>query len=459
MDSFGVAFLLLWTVTVCITVGLWGLWRVARIPHFVLGMILIYYFSLAGAWQLVDTKMTGASSLSLRYLEASLFPILIDENYLLTIIIYGIFNLTMIVALRFALIGVDSQPLLQSRSVSPPAIFHWRLIVIATVALFASVALIWGAIASAFETGVSAYAVSRGETDQFFSLHQLFNRVGLDALAIGLGVALLERRRGVVVGYGLIALVWTLFLGILGNRNELLVAAIAGYLWYTSLGGRIPRSYMLLVGLAGFFVLRLIEATRGWGGEGIAANIGELLTSADFWNPMGLATGSESLAAHMSLYGILSQDLEFTNGSSLLYLVNSLVPRVVSSDRIADTYTIYANAVSAPEGQGFTIHYAAACYLNFGLIAVIMGAIVLAAIWGGLLRLVQHRWKLGVSSYVPLLAAFCFCSAYVPIMMRGGPEGLKGLFIEAICIPYLLTRLGAARGGSIRCASSSLVTR
>src|SRR5690606_19608317 len=118
-------------------------------------------------------------------------------------------------------------------------------------------------------------------------------------------------------------------------------------------------------GFVGFIVLRLIEFLRGIGVDALTIGIADVLATPEFWNPLALASGSESVAAHMSLYGIITDDIDLTFGSSILYLVNSMIPRNLLPDRVADSYTIYATSVSAPDDQGFTIHFAAGCYLNF----------------------------------------------------------------------------------------------
>ena len=253
---------------------------------------------------------------------------------------------------------------------------------------------------------------------------------------------LLQRHRfGWILCYGALVSAWTIFLGALGNRNELLVASIAGVLLCYSLGARFGVTRTIAVAFGAFFVLRVIEASRGADLEGVVTNLGAVLTSGGFWNPLALATGTESLAAHMSLYGILSQDLDFTYGSSLLYLANSALPRLLNAERVPDSYTIYAAAVGAPETQGFTIHYAAGWYLNLGLPAVVFGAALLALIWGWLYRVQAARRRSSLQHYLPALVAFCFCSAYAPALMRGGPEGLKSLLVEGILIPYVLARV------------------
>src|SRR5881394_1969098 len=105
MAMFDAAYMLLAVFTASIATGICALWRLTRSPQFVLGLALVYYYSLAGAWKILDLKWSGAESAALDHLEASLFPITIDETYLLTISIYGVFNLSLVVSLCFMAVG------------------------------------------------------------------------------------------------------------------------------------------------------------------------------------------------------------------------------------------------------------------------------------------------------------------------------------------------------------------
>jgi hypothetical protein len=439
---FDVAYGLLIAHTVCIFLGTWVLWRRTNSLHFVLGLGLIYYYSLGGAWKIINLKWTGQESPSLDHLEDSLFPISIDENYLLTISIYGAFILAIIIFL--CVLTVESPRHQQVTGLQRTIRFsHVTLTAIACLALSGSAALIWSAFTSALESGVSLYSASRGELSQFFTIHQLLNRVGVICVTIGICGALLEQRRAAwLLCYAVLAAAWVAFLGVLGNRNELLVAGVAGFLVCYAFNIRPRFVNFVLLACGAFFVMRLIELTRGTEVVGILPDLGAVIASPDFWNPFALAGGSESFAAHMSLYGIVSQNLEFTYGSSLLYLANSLLPSFIWSQRVQDSYSIYAVAVGAPETQGFNIHYAAASYLNLGLPAVVIGAAALALLWA-----LVYRWQartLGRSAqqFIPAVVAYSFCSAaYAPVLMRSGPEAFKGLVVEAILLPFFLTHI------------------
>jgi hypothetical protein len=444
VDIFSLALLLLTVVTLLIAGAIIAVWRSTRSVHFVTGLLLVYYYSLFGAWKIINLRMTGAHNGGLEHLEASLFPVSVDSHYLLTILIYGVFNLAMACTL---ILGVGSnriqKPVAGRHGLAGG---HGVVLLIAVASLFASIVIAWQGILSAVEEGVSAYSITRGDADvtQLYTLHLLCNRIGLGALAIGLGSLLVYRDRlgAWLAPYLVLCAAWFVFLTIIGNRNELLIACIGGFLWYTSLGGKLAPSKLFALAVCGFVALRFIENTRGTGIDAVLTGAGDVVFSADFWDPLAVATGTESLAAHISLYGILLRNLDLTYGSSVLYLLASIVPRFIDSSRPPDIYTVYVNAMGAGnESQGFTIHYAAGWYLNFGIVGVVIGAVLLSMVWAALLGLSSNARAVGARARVSWLCALCFSAAFAPAIIRSGPEGLKGLLVEAILIPFVLSWL------------------
>jgi hypothetical protein len=429
-------------LTILIAAAIFAVWRSTRSVHFVTGLLLVYYYSLFGAWKIINLRMTGAHNDALEHLEASLFPVSVDSHYLLTILIYGVFNLAMACTL---ILGAGSNRIRKPVAGGDGlAVRHGLLLVIAAASMFASIAIVWQGILSAVQEGVSGYSTTRTDGMPLYTLHLLCNRIGLGALAIGLGSLLVVRDRlgAWLAPYLVLCAAWVAFLIVIGNRNELLMSFIAGFLLYTSQGGKLAPSKLFALAVCGFMALRFIEATRGTGIDAVLSGAGDVLFSADFWDPLAVATGSESLAAHISLYGILLRNLDLTYGSSVLYLLASMVPQAISSSRPPDIYTVYVNAIGAGgASQGFNIHYAAGWYLNFGVVGVVVGAVLLALVWAALLRLSSNVSARGPRARVSWTCALCFATAFAPDMMRNGPEGLKGLLVEAILIPFVLSWL------------------
>jgi hypothetical protein len=408
MDWFAVSYVVLTIASIAAAVGFVALWRALAAPHMATGLALAYYYSLFGAWRIVSLKQTGQEAEALSHLESSLFAVTIDDNYVLALVVYAVFLLAIVCAACLLTRNNGRLPPLRHADLR---LRHGWILAISLTCLAISIGIEWQGIRSALEEGIAAYASTRAGESRLYTLHQLANRIGLAALAIGLGACLAVRTklRPVLVCYAMVALAWGAFLAVLGNRAELLIAAVAGFLWYYSLGGRMrPVAAVVTAGI-GFLVLRIVEATRGTAVTEATAGLGQLLSSFDFWNPLNVLAGSESLAAHLSLYGVLSHDIPFTYGSSFLYLVSSFVPRVLLVDRPADIYTIYIDALSVADQQGFNIHYATGWYLNFGLAGIILGALIVVGIWGWLLRTVQRLARTGSRFAVHWNCTLCFC--------------------------------------------------
>lgn len=435
-------------------------WRRVGGPEQLLIPALLYYYSLYGAWTVLSVKRGSLASDALDHLEASLVTVNIDGNYLLTICLYGLF-----VSLVVLGIGIRRDGLHASTASGMPAIDGapsvGRLISLALVALALSAVTLWAEILSAIDQGVPIYILTRTEASRWFTVHQLLNRVGLAAIAAAWPVLLLQGQRarhvrasGVVLG-GL-TLVWLVFLGALGDRNAVVVATVGGFYFYRMLGGRIQWKRALLLAGVAFMVLRTIEYLRANPAADMLGTLAEAVTTARFWNPLALARGSESLAAHLSLYGIIEKHLPLTWGESLVYLAQSLVPFIPSGDRVQDSYQTYAHLVGAPASQGFNIHFAAGAYLNAGIPGLMVAAGIVVVLFHAA-RLTSARMAMRTRLQYPGLFAYAIFCSLLPIGMRAGPEGIKALVFEGFLLPMLVIAICVRRARPVE--SPSLIHR
>lgn len=410
--------------------------------------LLLYYYSLYGAWNVLSLKGGGGESDALDHLEHVLFPVHVDGDYLLTIGLYGLFDVLVLAGLYLMPRRTWPCDALQAlppvRVAARSALF---LVLVALAAMAGSGAALWGEITAALDQGVPIYLFTRAEPGPLFTLHQLLNRVGLAALACAWPLLSLDRgpMAGRAAAFALLLPAtgaWLAYLGMLGNRNEIIVAVMAGLYLHRSLGGQLRWSRLALVTGGAFLALRTIETLRAVPVEQMVSVFLEALLDPLFWNPAAVAGGSESLAAHLSLYGVLSADLPWTWGSSLVYLAQSLVPGWPAASRVADSYAVYAAGIGAPDGQGFNIHFAAGAYLNLGVAGVVAAAVVLVLLVRGLRSWSQRLatrpgdWRL-----LPAMAGYAFLCALLPVAMRGGPEGLKALLFEGYLIPFFVAAL------------------
>src|ERR1700691_3987051 len=108
-------FATLTTVTAVIAVLTWALYRRARdlgeAVGVVCGIAALYYWSLYGAWFIVIDKTGGFSGKNYHYLELKMFPINLDGNYMLTLVLYSGFLIAVQVTMLAALARRRERPI------------------------------------------------------------------------------------------------------------------------------------------------------------------------------------------------------------------------------------------------------------------------------------------------------------------------------------------------------------
>jgi oligosaccharide repeat unit polymerase len=431
------------------------LWTRTRNVSFPMGLALLYYWTLSGAWVLVHDRLANTSNAAYHYsgYEEQLFPILLDGSYFETLLLYALF---LILIGGVLLLLVRSPRPNQQRRHAPLLITHWKLLAIASIAGCLSFWIVHGALGTALDRDLSAYEFTRQEFSQspLFTVHQLLNRIALFAACFGLCVyssgmkgrfVVSQRRRIVLVGY-LAVLGGLLYLmSLLGNRNELVFAGIAVILFYMVNAPRPRLVTALAVFMALIMSISFIYSIRGVSAE-------DRSQAEEAFDPSGLLnflqTSNEQFAAHFSLYGVIKQDVPLTYGSSLVSLVASLVPKALWPDRPLSVYYYYAAAIKAAPGEGYTIHHAAGWYLNFGIYGVVLGALLLAALWATLFNWFNEPDGSDLFfQSVKMMAVWTFVAS-LPALVRAGPEGYKSCLFEAILMPATILALTARQSVS-----------
>ena len=398
----------------------------------------LYYWSLYGAWGLIQDKLGGFSAKKYHYLESRLFPVELDGNYAWSLSLYALF----VLAAQFtALVLVRRRP---QAAAARLEISHTRLLMAAAGAAVAALWLMKEHLATAWALNQSAYFYTRFAGDGLFTLRQVLNRVALVPAAIGLGVLLAGRdnrffrnrvRPWHFAAYGALFAVMGSFTFLLGNKNEVLVALVASGLTYWHASWK-PRPLAALgAGLGGLWFLYAIDVFRGvplnglW--DAVRMRVGEA-------NELGtyLASSNEAYGAHFSLYGVLAHQVDPQFGYGVYSLACSLIPRLFWPDRPPDVYEYYAASVGAAQGQGYSIHHATGWYLSFGALGVLLGGLALGLAWSASLNL--WRWcheRSGVPLRLVAVLGPWLLAACIPPMIRAGIEGYKGLLVDALLIP------------------------
>jgi hypothetical protein len=428
-------------------------WR-TRDPGLVIGMVALYYWSLYGAWAIVIDKTGGFSGKNYHYLEQKLFPISLDRDYLLTLGLYAGF----IVIVQITMLALVERP--RPRTLSRVALRHDPILVLGFLAAAGSIFLMWDKLGSALALNLSAYQYTRTETDQWFTLHQVLNRLALIAPAIGMAALaagrnarffISVRRVYTCAAYLLLFGVMATFTFVLGNKNEILAALVAGLLAYLGSAARPRFLRVALLAVMGLWFLYAIDYFRGVPMSKLPESVAERWSDAAAIDNL-VPSSNEAYGAHFSMYGVLRAATEPRFGYSIYSLACSFVPRVLWPSRPADIYLYYSESVGAIQNQGYSIHHATGWYLNFGYAGVALGAMVMGLVWAWCLN-ARGRIRRGSGRLFRILAIIApwVFVANLPSLIRSGPEGYKGLAVDGVLMPMialsLACRLKSLGGG------------
>lgn len=410
-----------------------GVWLKTRSVAFMVGAFFLYYWSLFGAWNIVGSLRSGEDT---PYLFYKLFPVFLDGDYRDAILLYGLFICSvMATVLYIARPARDQQ--------QPPELIeisHWKAIFLGSVCGFLGYLVIRSAISPTAEGGYGAVANAPG-----YSIFQVLNHGALSITAIGLGTYMSGQRARLVVGrrnglalmgyLGLLAALVVLMIR-LGNRGEVALSVVLLMLFYMANAFRPDRVFLGGTAAVGLVAIMAVKLVRDRAFDGASAIGGlELLTRTK----EELLQSTETVAAHLSMYGALHKHLPLTAGASFLSLLLSLVPHALWPNRPATVYEYYVAGVGAIEGQGYTIHHATGWYLNFGMPGVLAGALLVGWSWAKLYNLVydgKRRNSVLYSAFA--LTGFWNFTSSLPDLVRSGPEVYKTTIFSQLLAPAIL---------------------
>ncbi len=414
------------------------LYRVRRDVGIPVGIAALYYWSLYGAWSLVIDKQGGNSGKAYHYLESKMFPIVLDDNYLLAIVLYALFivavEVTLIVTLRT--VRTRPHPRLTLR--------HEPILLLGFAAAIGSFLIMREKLGIAYAMNASAYRYTRSDPGDWFTLHQVLNRValippaiGVASLAAGKNSRYFASQAPAYVWPGYITLLGSMcaFAFMLGNKNEVFTALIAGFLAYVASTERPQWFRAGIAAMVGMWFLYTIDLFRGESLSGLWEAVTQRLGNA---NEVGkfVSSSNEAFAAHFSMYGVLAAGTPIKFGYSIYSLVCALVPRVLWPDRPRDIYLYYTESVGTIQDQGYSLHHATGWYLSFGYAGVVLGGIVMGLVWAMCLNAYTRfggRRGMLIRLFA-VVAPWTFVANIAPLV-RAGPEGYKGFIIEGAVIP------------------------
>jgi len=428
-----------------------AIWKKTGSVAFPIGIALLYYWTLLGAWFIVADSLGGSTGMRYQYYFYKLFPVRLDDDYFWTLVLYASF----IVVIQVAVLHFVRQPDGIGPGIAPIRISHAKILFLTSVAGLVAYLLVRNSLASAEAGNRSGYAFVRYDPSvRFFTVHQLLNRVSLLSLCVGAAIVAAGKRGRYIVGE---SAQWTTLacyiieLGFLfhfnllmGNRYEIANSVIAAMLFYLANDRKPSKALLAAVCFAGLVAVGYVGFTRGYGGEDILlkGDLGAVVSSSLNEN----VVSNEPFEAHLSLYGVIHKNVPITYGTSFVSLAASVVPRVFWPTRPDSIYIYYIRQVGAPDTQGYNIHHATGWYLNFGVPGVIAGALLFGWFWAVLFNRLHSNMR-NASHLARLFSilAFCTFTSAIPAIVRAGIEGYKTIALEALIFPTALFMVASLR--------------
>ncbi|MBK8846579.1 MAG: hypothetical protein IPO27_08600 [Bacteroidetes bacterium] len=428
---------------------LWRTWTRHKSVVALLPTIILVYWLFAGGFFIIIDQLTNnsTSAIGVHYYDyfQKLLPVRLNNAYLLTITIYAAFIL-IIQLLVWRYWPASSKPKVSLH-------FNWKsMCSISLVLMMYALLLLWPSLKESFYQRQSFYLYLASHHSRFDSLAQVCKQLSVFISFITLTLFIVSdaatpalQMKKSYLAIAVVICVYVLVTSIallIGSRHVLIFSGLFALCFYLLNTTKI--SYYKLALIAVLFVTPVwaIEHTRG-------LPIMNLLLSASteiaapvqtptlIQSLLGTAFSNEMFVPHMSLYCIIQYDLPFTGGQSFVYLVHSLIPAAISGNRPPDSYTVYSRIFNYYGSQGFTISQPAGWYLNFGVAGALFGALI----WGLFIGWTQRIFLLYKGSFklMIILQATVTCSlvAYIPNMVRCGPEVYKALLFEAILLPAI----------------------
>lgn len=469
-----IAYLLLAVVTALLAYGTAKVYRRTHQWSFVVGIGMLYSWTFAGAWFFIGDAASGYQGykigLGYYYLMEKMFPFELDACYLKSLCGYGVFTLLMLGAV-LAVAG-GKRKVRPVRTAELLRVDHRVFLLIALLAGVASFLIVRPLVQQAFREDTSVYLLTRATAFPGATLHALCNEIAAFSLLLGWALHLTAdapkyfgsvSHRWVRFAYPVLLVLFEVYLTLMGNKHELFVALVLGCLvYFVNRAGVADRRFIAYVAACAV-PLFIIGKVREFSPRELVGThqtpdttpfqvgaIAHVPRSAVVEGPvmaMGRALLSNELfAAHFSLYGICRQQVEPVPGVSARYLAAAAVPRLVQQQRPPSAYDAYAQQAGLKAGQGYTIHCAAGWYMNGGWPVMLLGALLLGLAWGALLRVEDRALGRTLAGRTfAVMGASCW-TAFLPMLVRAGPESFKALFFEGFMIPMGVVIIAAAVG-------------
>jgi hypothetical protein len=431
-----------------------------------LGLAMVFFWTLMGAWPFIGDALSGFQGyrlgLGYHYLMEKMFPFELNMDYVRALGAYGLFLVGLFTGL-YLLAGRRSA----GASTTPPMVLmdHRRILAMGLGFTLLALVLVLPQLRLALEEDITFYEAVRSHGGRWASVHALANLVGACCIIFGYAAHLGGSLPGALfthgqahwprIAYPLALVLLGIYVSVIGDRHTVFTFFLLGVLLLVTRSGLagLRRSGWLVALCVG--ALMLGGWVRGFSPKEIRTlERKERTVFGDYHFQLesirhipekhkGLGRflrplwSNEMFAAHFSMYGVLHREVPVEPGISFRYLLASAVPAALGGERPPAAYDHYAEHAGLTPGQGYTIHHATAWYINGGWIGLLLGGLLLGAIWGAMLRWSTHRMRSPLFAFVPPMLPLLLV-AFLPALLRSGPEAYKMLVMEAWLIPLLV---------------------
>ena len=414
--------------------------RAIRSPVVTLNFLLAPFWTILGAISILLTKRESAAKTA-TYLERELFVIVPDRAYLQSLVGYSVF----LVLYPIGTYLIYQIAATKTRFNRP----EWRRIarsfphrfLAAEVLVFVAVALALTVRKQNQMNTSSLYLAPTGDIDRWVNYLSVGIAVGTIA---GFSLLVLDGWRNILlnklatIGY-FVATIALVYVNWSFGRRNLMVTFVVGLvlaLWVygnpTEQAKTLKRGLrwaaLLLVAATLLFLTAVAGVTRGtaagtsWTAQ-LDLYMRGLTDFSGIW--ITISKQGEWFASHMSLYGVISTEADWGGQFSL-------------------PYSIYAVAVDAPQGVGYTIHPVAAWWLYVGPFAPVIAAAFLAGASVACVALSRCQPS-SFFSFAAIPAGTLAAFGIPAVLLRGGPDGIWGLSLMVIVLPGLILAWPIAR--------------
>ncbi len=214
------------------------IWMQCPLVVFPAFILILYYWSLAGAWFFCFDQITGLGKLlgmQYHYLLIKMFPVNLDIDYLLSLWIMGVFIIVLQLLILFVVRLIPLHQIKVQFQYSGIDFFY------TTAALFfltVSIILVQDVITYSLILNESVYLNIRSSGIPYYSIHQLACWAMMLCLSIPLALSLLNRIRNIGnvnlgVYYWFVFILCNVYLVFIGSRHE---AFLCGFIILLILG-------------------------------------------------------------------------------------------------------------------------------------------------------------------------------------------------------------------------------